>query len=55
MNKFAIAAAKSPTINNEVELLLLTLFFDKPNTENSGGQSSLRIRAEMDQLKCAEC
>ena len=43
MNKFAIAAAKSPTSKDEVELLLLTLFFDNPNSEISGGQSSLRF------------
>ena len=48
INTFAVATAKSPTSKDEVELLLLTLLFDNPNSEISGGQSSLRIRVKMD-------
>ena len=46
MNKFAITTAKSPTIKDEVELLLLTLFFDNPNSDILGGHASLRFRAD---------
>ena len=55
MNKFAIAAAKSPTIKDEVKLLLVILIFDNSNSDILGGRSSLRIRAKMDEPEFIDC
>ena len=53
MNKFAIAAAKSPTIKDEVKLLLVILIYS--NSDILGGRSSLGIRDEMDEPEFTDC
>ena len=53
MNKFAIAAAKSPTIKDEVKLLLVILIYS--NSDILGGRSSLGIRNEMDEPEFTDC